>query len=1061
MEFEKENMPIIISTAKVLNVVCADKPDSWFLQNAKTLQKLLQKGLVADEVALHEIFRPIVEKLLTLFPLPKEDEDNQSELAEFHTFVYNTISENLKNTISLHATLLLLTAVVNVVPERLEPFAVSTTRLLQKLVKEHVGAAPAAPTPGVPIQENPNDPVVRTIISLLKICQNSSMLPLDQRRLHIASLHILIEKSTSVTIYQYLLDTARDLALHRRDPHPSMKEKASLLLKMSSFETRGQSIFNQYLELIYDIYTDTSLRRSDLTSKLEHAFLLGCRAQDTSLRERFIDLLDSSIPRSLTSRLTYILGVQSWEPLADSNWIYLALDLLLSSIDGDMPLASTNNSGFMQASSPLSQTLSTSRIRDVIRPMRRLLYYDTQLCHNTWVAVFSAVWSTLSRKEQGDVTQHMIVLLSKEYHIRQSEMRPNVIQALLEGIHSCSPPMSIPAHLLKYLAKTFGAWHVALEQLQNQLEYVRDDDSAVRDSVYDALAEVYAELVEEDMFYGLWRRRSLHHETNVAITYEQNGMWAEAQISYEKAQNRARNGAIPFTESEYCLWEDHWILATEKLQQWDVLYELSHNDGNTELLLESAWRFKDWTEKDTLQQMEEHIQTLSDVATPRRRVYEAFIALVKMPSAIEKNMEFTRILEDAMQLSLRKWIAFPPKMSACHIPLLQHFQQFVELQEAVQIFGSLSSTTAQNLEKKSAELKLVLQAWRERLPNLHDDISVWSDIVAWRTNVFNAINKQYLPIIQGNNANSGQNAANNTFGFRGYHEIAWIINRFAHVARKHDLFDVAQTMLTKIYELPNIEISEAFLKLREEARCRLQVPERMLDGLNLINNTNLMYFSTPQKSEFYTLKGMFYYALNQSEEADNNFQLAVQTDMNVAKAWAEWGRFSDKMFQANPSEYSYGKAAITCYLQAAGLYKNAKSRPLVTRILWLLGIDDAQGTIATAFNEYTGERALWYWITLIPQLLFSLSYREAPQAQRILQELIRAFPQVTYHSRLYYQRTHYIIGHFLPSSYCQRRTTCDSQTVSTATRGCSESSTSGQCKWSDHECHGGRGKHLR
>ncbi|THH03836.1 hypothetical protein EW145_g5969 [Phellinidium pouzarii] len=977
MEFDKDTAPTILATAKVLHVVCADKPDSWFLMNAKILQKLVQKGMMIDEVVLQETFHPIIDRLLTLFPLPKEDEDNQSELAEFHTFVYNTVSEGLKNMTGLRGALMMLKSVVQVTPERIEPFATSLMRLLGKLAKEHISSPPTADN---------YDAIARMLVSILKICQNSSTLPSEQRRLHLGNLIILVEKSASPMLCQFLLDTARDWALYRRDAYPTMKEKASLLQKMTTFETRGIDLFNQYLELIYDIYTEPALRRSDLTSRLEQAFLLGCRSHDTSLRERFIDLLDNSIPRSLTSRLTYILGVQSWEALADCNWIYLALDLLLSSVDSDMPLTSSPNIVFTQTSSPLAQTIANSRIRDIIRPMRRLLYYDMQLAHDTWVSVFPAVWSSLTRKEQGDVTQHIIILLSREYHIRQSEMRPNVIQALLEGIHACSPAINLPAHLLKYLAKTFGAWHVALEHLQCSLDFVRDDDGTVRDSVYDALAEVYAELVEEDMFYGLWRRRSLHSETNVSITYEQNGMWPEAQIAYEQAQSKAKNGIIPFTESEYCLWEDHWIIATEKLQQWDVLYDLARNDGNNELLLEAAWRNKDWADKDSLQLIEEQIQGLSDVATPRKRVYEAFIALVKMPGAVDRNIEFTRTLEDAMQLSLRKWIAFPPKMSACHIPLLQHFQQFVELQEAVQIFGSLSSTTPQNLEKKSADLKLVLQAWRERLPNLHDDISVWSDLVAWRQNVFSSINKQYIPLIQANGQNGAQANAANTFGYRGYHETAWIINRFAHVARKHDLFDVAQHMLTRIYELPNIEISEAFLKLREEARCRLQVPEKMLEGLNLINNTNLMYFSTPQKAEFYTLKGMFYSALSQNDEADNCFGQAVQLDMNVAKAWAEWGRFNDKMFSSNPAEFKYGAHAVSGYLQAAGLYKNTKSRPLLTRILWLLSIDDAASTIALAFNAFTGDRALWYWISLIPQLLLSLSYGEAPQAQRILME---------------------------------------------------------------------------
>ncbi|KAF9230624.1 FAT domain-containing protein [Melanogaster broomeanus] len=120
---------------------------------------------------------------------------------------------------------------------------------------------------------------------------------------------------------------------------------------------------------------------------------------------------------------------------------------------------------------------------------------------------------------------------------------------------------------------------------------------------------------------------------------------------------------------------------------------------------------------------------------------------------------------------------------------------------------------------------MVLQAWRERLPNLQDDISIWSDLVAWRQNVFNAINKAYIPLISNNNQNGNAASTNvNTSGYRGYHETAWIINRFAHVARKHDLLDVCFSSLNKIYTLPNIEISEAFLKLREQARCHYQKP---------------------------------------------------------------------------------------------------------------------------------------------------------------------------------------------------------------------------------------------
>ncbi|TDL29737.1 hypothetical protein BD410DRAFT_736870 [Rickenella mellea] len=985
-EINEASLAQAVANARVLNVVCAEKPDSWYMQNAHVLQKLVQKGMLTEDVSLHDALHPMLDRLLHLFPLPKEDEETQSDMSEYHNFVNNAIGDGLRNMTSLRGTLLMLKSVVQVVPERIEPFSSSLMKLLSKLAKEHMNSSP---------QTNGYESVVRLLTSILEICQITVMFLADQRRWLLSTLVVLVEKSTSQSLCRFLLEMAREWALHKRDAYPTMKEKASWLQKMATFETRGD-VFHEYLELIYDIYTSPLLRRSDLTSRLENAFLLGCRARDTNLRERFMDLLDNSIQRSVMSRLAYVLGVQSWEALGDHNWIYIALDLVLSSVDGEEPLMATTNISIAQTSPALAELVSSNRMRDLVRPMRRLLSFDQRTAHDTWVSVFSSLWARLSRKEQADVTHYLVTLLSREYHIRQCEVRPNVVQVLLDGINACLPPLSLPPHLIKYLAKTFGAWHVSLELLQSSLDHVRDDDATIRDSVFDSLAEVYAELAEEDMFYGLWRRRCLHLETNVAISYEQNGMWHEAQITYENAQNRARNGVIALTESEYCLWEDHWILAAEKLQHWDVLYDLARNDGNQELMLESAWRNKDWSEKETRESLEDQIQLLPEVATPRRRVFEAYIALVKLPGAVEKNVEFTRILEDAMQLSLRKWTGLPSCMSSAHIPLLQHFQQFVELQEAVQIFGSLSTTTPQNLEKKSSDLKLVLQAWRERLPNLHDDISVWSDLVAWRQNVFNAINKHYIPLIQVNGQNSAATTNQNTFGYRGYHETAWIINRFAHVARKHDLLDVAQASLKKIYELPNIEISEAFLKLREEARCHHQVTEELQAGLDLINNTNLMYFSNLQKAEFYTLKGMFYSKLGRNEESNNAFVQAVQLDLGLARAWTEWGRYSDKMFKENPMDLSQAANAVSCYLQAAGVYKNGKSRPLLTRVLWLLSVDDISHTISRAFDTYKGDAAFWYWITLIPQLCLSLSHREAKQARYLLFNLAKLHPQALF-----------------------------------------------------------------
>lgn len=974
-----------LCAAKVLQIVSDEKPDSWFIENADILGKLVRRGLTSDDVGLQDSLHPVADRLLRLYPLPKEDDDSQVEMSDFFIFVHSTLADSLRNGTSVRGALLLLKSVVQVVPERIHPYGSHLMKLLALKIKEHV--TQPAPQPGHPLDSN-----IRLIILMIEVSKLGVGFLGDQRRAFFQCLTTLVAKSKNVALCNYILEIGREWALKHRESAPTLKEKASLLQAMASFESREkvESLMPSYLDLIFEIYTEPTLRRSELTTRLEQQFMLGCRASNAATREKFIELLDANIPRSLQGRLVYIFGVQNWEALSDRNWINLAVHLLLGCVDSDSPLLPDRKTTLDAGVLPPSFALS--RAASITRPLQRLLFADLTSAHEIWASIFPAAWASLTRREQAELTHHIIALLSKDYHLAQADVRPNVIQSLLIGISHCSPPIMLPPHLVKYLAKTFCAWHVCMQILESALDRAREDDVIVRDTVYDALTEVYAELAEDDLFYGLWRRRSLYPDTNTALAFEQSGMWEQASTMYETAQGKSRSGLFPFSEPEYCLWEDHWILSAEKLQQWETLQELSRSENNIELQLECAWRIKDWyDQKDSI---EELIKEMPDVGTPRRLVFEAFISLLKHPGAVEKNTEFTVKLESAMQMALRKWISLPVNLSPAHIPLLQHFQQFVELQEAVQIFGSLSTTNAQNLEKKSSDLKMVLQAWRERLPSQCDDISIWSDLVAWRQNVFNAINKTYIPLI---NATAQQGAAagtTNTFGYRGYHETAWIINRFAHVARKHGLLDVCVNSLNKIYTLPNIEISEAFLKLREQARCHYQKPGEINLGLEVINNTNLMYFSTPQKAEFYTLKGMFYEKLDRHQEAEAAYGQAVQLDLNQAKAWAAWGRYNDRIFRDQPQNVNAAAQAVNCYLQAAGLFKSRKSRPLLMRVLWLLSLDEQSLVIARAFDTYKGDASWWYWITLIPQLCLSLSHKEVKQARYILLNIAKLYPQV-------------------------------------------------------------------
>ncbi|GAA5822515.1 hypothetical protein JCM11251_006364 [Rhodosporidiobolus azoricus] len=994
MDVNDETLSQLCNSAEVLNVVSSYKSAEWHVQNIAILHSIVEKGYASGEMRLGSSLRPVVERLFDHLPrnITQDMADVPPAAKAFIEWARTTVEEGLRSQNNLPSVMLILQSWSKVEPERIDTFVPALIRVFTRYLKEHT----ASPNPVSSV-----DPSLRLLVSSLDILRQRVSHLGEQRRWFLSGIVQLTERSSNIDVCRFLLQMVRKWIFDKEEAYPTMKEKAGILQKMTLFETRNsEALQKDFLSLILDIYTEPSLARSELTFRLENAFLAGCKVRDPVVRSKFLAAFDKSLATGLFSRLHYILGVQSWEPLADTYWIHQALDLLLGAVDTKDPLFNPGSDFSSPDSKPTEfvKQLEEYTSGDLLGTARKLLYADQVATQAMWTSTFRAGWACLNRTEQRHLTEFMVGLLVKEYHLRCVDRRPNVIQTLLQSAFACTPPLVLPSHVVRYHARTFNAWYTGIELLQDTLENPRETES-VKETAMDALTELYAELSEDDLLYGLWRRRAAYNETNAALSWEQIGQWTQAQVLHESAQITARSGVMPFTESELALWEDHWIVTAQKLQQWDVLNDMAKNEGNKELLLECAWRLADWNQERPM--IENALETMNPVATPRRRIFETYLALLaaysaKTPDeAAAAKKAFSKLADEGIQLSLRKWYYLPETVTQAHYPLLQTFQQFVELTETQQIFASLAGTNANNLDTRSAELKSIVGTWRDRLPNLWDDINVWSDLVAWRQHVFSAINKAYLPLVPPPNApGAPQNAS--SFAYRGFHETAWIINRFAHVARKHHLNEVCITSLTKIYTLPNIEIQEAFLKLREQAKAHYHNPAELAAGLEVINNTNLMYFNGPQKAEFFTLKGMFLAKLHLHDEANQTFNLAVSMDMGFAKAWAEWGEYHDRMFKENPSDLNIASNAVSCYLQAAGLYKSAKVRKLLVRILWLLSLDDAQGTISKAFDNYKGEIPSWYWITFIPQLLLTLSQRESRYVRVILLKIAKSYPQALF-----------------------------------------------------------------
>jgi transformation/transcription domain-associated protein len=141
------------------------------------------------------------------------------------------------------------------------------------------------------------------------------------------------------------------------------------------------------------------------------------------------------------------------------------------------------------------------QVADVVIPLRELAHTDANVAYHLWVLVFHIVWEYSKKDEQAMLANPMITLLSKDYHIKQKDKRPNVVQALLEGLSLISPRPKIPSQLIKFLGKTYNAWHIAVSLLESHVMLFPHETSCSEE-----LAELYRMLNEEDLRYGLWKK---------------------------------------------------------------------------------------------------------------------------------------------------------------------------------------------------------------------------------------------------------------------------------------------------------------------------------------------------------------------------------------------------------------------------------------------------------------------------------------------------------------------------------------------------------------------------
>ncbi|XP_020600148.1 LOW QUALITY PROTEIN: transformation/transcription domain-associated protein-like [Phalaenopsis equestris] len=1040
----------------VMNKVLEKQPRIFIRNNINHISQILEPCIRSKMIDAGKSLCSLLKMVFNTFPLEAVSTPNDVKI--LYQRVADLIQKNLAATapqISLEAgstnsvinfSLFILKTLTEVQKSLIDPFIGPMVRVLQRLARD------SGSSTGTQIKQgqksdldssacmrsaNDSGSVISNMKCIINLISERVMQFSECKRLITQTLHVLLsEKGTDSTVLLCILDAIKfwieDDCKHVSSGTSSSlapKDIVSYLQKLSLVDRRdfSQTTLEEwdmkYLELLYGLCADSSkyqlALRHEVFHKVEMQYMLGLRAKDPEIRQRFFQLYHNSLDKTLFIRLQYIIQFQDWEAVGDVFWLKQGLDLLLAVLVENEPINLAPNSArapplmvsgpFLDRSGVLPQVsdaqdgpetapltfefllnkhaqflneMSKLQVADLVIPLRELAYADPNVAYHLWVLIFPIVWVTLQKEEQVSLAKPIISLLSKDYHKKQQASRPNVVQALLEGIHLCHPQPRMPSELIKYVGKTYNAWHISLALLESHVMLFMNEPKCS-----ESLAELYRLLNEDDIRCGLWKRRSITAETRAGLSLVQHGYWQHAQSLFFQAMIKATQGTYNNTvpKAEMCLWEEEWLYCASQLSQWDALTEFGKSVENYEILYDCLWKVPDWAYlKDNV------IQKAQLEETPKLRIVQAFFSLHDRNTGGVADAEGT--VSKGVELSLEQWWQLPEMSVQSRTPLLQQFQQLVEVQESARIILDISNGNKQTsgnsgsgVHSGYAELKDIFETWRLRTPNEWDNMTVWYDLLQWRNEIYNAVIDAFKDFA----------STNPQLHHLGYRDKAWNVNKLAHIARKHGLYDVCVTILDKMYGHSTMEVQEAFVKIREQAKAYLEMQGELTSGLNLINNTNLEYFPVKNQAEIFRIKGDFLLKMNDCENANLAYSNAISLFKHLPKGWISWGNYCDMVFKETHDEM-WLEYAVSCFFQGIK-YGVSNSRSHLARILYHLSFDTTNEPVGRAFDKYLDQLPHWVWLSWIPQLLLSLQRSEAPHCKLVLLKIATVYPQALYY----------------------------------------------------------------
>ena len=449
----------------------------------------------------------------------------------------------------------------------------------------------------------------------------------------------------------------------------------------------------------------------------------------------------------------------------------------------------------------------TALFKDAPFHLARIFFSDSSIVHDFWAIFYGKLCSTLNVNDISALNDCIELCLARSNNISMQ----SATKSIVEGMTRCDEQpyaSTLPPETLSFAATSSACWYESAILLEGM--FLRDNSPA---SLH-ALTSIYHSLGEYNFALAIKRVHSPNKSITAISSLLQSDSYGLAQALIEKAFEEAFS--VNFPENDISFLETQWLECAKRLQQWDLIHEISKVDRlNENLMLVSGWNRLDFDIQSapfTVSNTSEIVDDILYKHTPK-----IFSSLTELSDTYEAADKCHDSMVSFAQDLLERWKDLPSSKCPTHRYLILGCQQLTELQEFQSLFTGAASVGGFNRPQVMQELKGIFGTWRDRLPNKWDEESIWYPLVAWRNRFFSFLNKVLNTSPEGISSSANQQHSQ-PYASRGFHEIAWTVNRFAHVCRLNGFKDQALTLLSRIYTLPNIEVPEAFFKLREQAQ---------------------------------------------------------------------------------------------------------------------------------------------------------------------------------------------------------------------------------------------------